>query len=65
MYLESAVDDPNCLNICGPDIVYMRYDGDPFCVTAANVEGRWIYLERKNNNILESTEPPIVVACSD
>ena len=64
MYLESAVDDPNCLNICGPDIVYMRYDGDPFCVTAANVEGRWIYVDFQSPTYL-STDPPMTVTCSD
>ena len=64
MYLESAERDPNCEIFCGPKFIYMRYDGDPFCVTAANVAGRWIYIDLQSPTTL-STEPPIVVTCAD
>ncbi len=44
----------------------MTYNGDSFCVTGANVEGRWIYVDYKSTNLVPlSTDPPIIVTCLD
>ena len=45
---------------------FMRYNGDSFCVTGANVKGRWIYVDYKSTNLVPlSTDPPIIVTCSN
>ena len=37
--------DENCDTYCGKERPYVYYEGDPFCVTDANEEGRWTIVD--------------------
>ena len=65
VYLEThPFLDPTCETYCGPGLPYMYYDGDAFCVTDANVEGRWVYIDYTSSTSY-STDPPVIVTCLD
>ena len=45
VYLESSIQDPDCMAVCGPLHPYMYYDGNPFCVNDANEQNRWFSVD--------------------
>ena len=66
MYLESSTRDPNCdgnggttAQFCGPEVAYMVYNGDPFCVQNAIVSDKWFYIDFSVGAYIN--DPPVTV----
>ena len=66
MYPQSYFFDPDCdgnggttAQFCGPEVLYMYYNGDPFCVEKANVSDKWFYVDFSKGAYIN--DPPVTV----
>ena len=53
----------HCVLYCGPQLPYMYYDGDDFCVTKATKEGRWRVSDTSQG--IAITDSSVTVTCED
>ena len=60
VYLESYSYDPDCTTYCGPNLPYMVYDGNEFCVQDASSLGGWKYVDFSFGGY-NKIDPPLIV----
>ena len=57
--------DPNCNIYCGPNLPYIYYDADMFCVPDGIVEPKWRYVDFSLGGPREVEDPPVLATCND